>query len=91
MRSREAHSTDGVFVGRRGFLLLGGFAALVGLVAAGVGRLLTGGGAEVASKPKKLDLPRTPAKPAGGAEGRREARDAAASPKGGLDRRARDA
>jgi DMSO/TMAO reductase YedYZ molybdopterin-dependent catalytic subunit len=64
VRSREAHSTDGVFVGRRGFLLLGGFAALVGLAAAGVGRLLTGGGAEVASKPKKLDLPETPAKPA---------------------------
>src|SRR5215204_7703749 len=61
MRSREAGSDGRVAVGRGGFLLLGG-AAVAGLAAAGVGRLLGGGTAESAAKPKKLNLPETPEK-----------------------------
>jgi DMSO/TMAO reductase YedYZ molybdopterin-dependent catalytic subunit len=57
MRSREAGSDGRIAVGRGGFLLLGGGAALAGLVAAGVGRLLGGGTAEIAARPKKLNLP----------------------------------
>src|SRR5215211_7887274 len=67
IRSREAGSDGRIAVGRGGFLLLGGGAAVAGLAAAGVGRLLGGGTAESASRPKKLNLPETPDKkqPAG--------------------------
>jgi DMSO/TMAO reductase YedYZ molybdopterin-dependent catalytic subunit len=66
-RSREAGSDGRIAVGRGGFLLLGGGAAVAGLAAAGVGRLLGGGTAESASRPKKLNLPEAPDKkqPAG--------------------------
>jgi hypothetical protein len=67
-RSREAGPGQATSVGRGGFLLLGGAAAVVGLVAAGVGRALTGGAAQQASAPKKLDLPDAPAKKSGGDE-----------------------
>src|SRR5215211_4755509 len=60
MRSREAGSDEGITVGRGGFLLLGGGAAVAGLAAAGLGRLLGGGSAEIASSPKKLNLPEAP-------------------------------
>jgi len=60
VRSRETGSAGGMAVGRGGFLLLSGGAAVAGLAAAGVGRLLAGGAAAEASKPKKLDLPETP-------------------------------
>lgn len=57
VRSREAHSSEGIAVGRRGFILLGGGAAAAGLAAVGVGRLLAGGGvAGEASSPKGLGL-----------------------------------
>jgi DMSO/TMAO reductase YedYZ molybdopterin-dependent catalytic subunit len=49
-------------VGRGGFLLLGGGAAVAGLAAAGVGRLLAGGAVQTATKPKKLNLPEAPDK-----------------------------
>jgi DMSO/TMAO reductase YedYZ molybdopterin-dependent catalytic subunit len=73
VRSREAGSENSISVGRGGFLLLGGGAAVAGLAAAGVGRLLAGGTAAEASKPKKLNLPEAPAgkKPAG--DGKEEA------------------
>jgi DMSO/TMAO reductase YedYZ molybdopterin-dependent catalytic subunit len=58
VRSREAHSDDGVAVGRGGFLLLSGAAAAVGLAALGVGRVLAGQGAQEASTPKPLKLPK---------------------------------
>src|SRR5215210_8302253 len=57
MRSREAGPDEGITVGRGGFLLLGGGAAVAGLAAAGVGRLLGGGTVESAARPKKLNLP----------------------------------
>ena len=69
VRSREAYSSDGTAVGRRGFLLLGGGAAVAGLAALGVGRVLAGRGEQAATEPKKLNLPESPAKPAGGDEG----------------------
>ena len=99
VRSRETGSGGGISVGRGGFLLLGGGAAVAGLVAAGVGRFLLGGAAQGAAKPKKLNLPETPAREKPGREGRagrgrredRQARDAAQPPGGCLHRRARDA
>ncbi|MBA3634837.1 MAG: molybdopterin-dependent oxidoreductase [Rubrobacteraceae bacterium] len=60
MRSREAGSDGRIAVGRGGFLLLGGGAAVAGLAAAGVGRLLGGGTLESAAKPRKLNLPEAP-------------------------------
>jgi DMSO/TMAO reductase YedYZ molybdopterin-dependent catalytic subunit len=69
VRSREAYSSDGTAVGRRGFLLLGGGAAVAGLAALGVGRVLAGSGEQAAVEPKKLNLPESPAKPSGGDEG----------------------
>ena len=60
MRSREAGSDGRIAVGRGGFLLLGGGAAVAGLAAAGVGRLLGGGTAQSAARPKKLNLPEAP-------------------------------
>src|SRR5215210_5219698 len=62
VRSREARSDEGITVGRGGFLLLGGGAAVAGLAAAGVGRLLGGGTAESATGLKKLNLPEDPTK-----------------------------
>jgi DMSO/TMAO reductase YedYZ molybdopterin-dependent catalytic subunit len=74
-RSREAGPGQPTFVGRGGFLLLGGAAAVAGLVAAGVGRALTSGNAE-ASAPKKLDLPESRAKKksGGGGQGGQDAK-----------------
>jgi DMSO/TMAO reductase YedYZ molybdopterin-dependent catalytic subunit len=69
MRSREAGSDGRVAVGRGGFLLLGGGAALAGLAAAGVGRLLGGGTSESAARPKKLNLP-DKKQPAGKSKGK---------------------
>ena len=57
VRSREAGSSGGIRVGRGGFLALGGGATVVGLAAAGVGRLLAGGNSQAASAPKKLQIP----------------------------------
>jgi DMSO/TMAO reductase YedYZ molybdopterin-dependent catalytic subunit len=62
MRSMEAGSDGTIAVGRGGFLLLGGGAAVAGLAAAGVGRLLGGGPAQSAARPKKLNLPEAPDK-----------------------------
>src|SRR5215210_7667877 len=62
VRSREVGSDEGITVGRGGFLLLGGGAAVAGLAAAGVGRLLGGGTAESATGLKKLNLPEAPDK-----------------------------
>ena len=67
VRSREAYSSDGTVVGRRGFLALGGLAAVLGLTAAGVGRALAGRGAQAATAPKRLNLPESPSE-GGGAE-----------------------
>ena len=53
VRSRRAHSAEGVSVDRRGFLLLSGGAAAAGLAAVGAGRLL-GGGSSAASSPARL-------------------------------------
>jgi hypothetical protein len=72
-RSREAGPGQPISVGRGGFLLLGGGATVAGLVAAGVGRALTGGNAEAAA-PKKLNLAGTPAKKKGGGGEGQEAR-----------------
>src|ERR687898_2148101 len=66
VRSREAGSEEGISVGRGGFLLLGGGAAVAGLAAAGVGRLLAGGTSGTAARPKKLNLPEAPEKKATG-------------------------
>src|SRR5215211_2908479 len=62
VRSREAGSDGPSYFGRGGFLLLGGGAAVAGLAAAGVGRLLGGGTAQSAARPKKLNLPEAPAR-----------------------------
>ncbi|HZY66591.1 MAG: molybdopterin-dependent oxidoreductase [Actinomycetota bacterium] len=56
VRSREAHSGEGIAVDRRNFLLLGGGAAAAGLAAVGVGRVLAGGVTGEASAPKSLSL-----------------------------------
>ena len=57
VRSREAGPDGELSVGRGGFLLLGGGAAVAGLAAAGIGRLLAGGSSQTVAKPKKLNLP----------------------------------
>ena len=69
-RSREAGSDGRIAVGRGGFLLLSGGAVVAGLAAAAVGRMLGGGTAKSAARPKKLNLPETPDKkqPAGKGE-----------------------
>jgi DMSO/TMAO reductase YedYZ molybdopterin-dependent catalytic subunit len=79
MRSREAGSEVRISVGRGGFLLLSGGAAVAGLAAAGVGRLLGGGTPESAAKPKKLTLPEAPDKrqPAGKGQQEEEAQKSA--------------
>src|SRR5919112_2104936 len=73
VRSREAYSSGGTMVGRRGFLMLGGLAAVLGLAAAGVGRALADRGPQASSAPKPLKLPEkspseTPEKGAGAEE-----------------------
>ena len=72
MRSREAGSEGRISVGRGSFLLLGGGAAVAGLAAAGVGRLLGGGTPESAAKPKKLNLPEAPDKKQPAGKGQQE-------------------
>ncbi|HET7273369.1 MAG TPA: sulfite oxidase [Rubrobacter sp.] len=71
VRSRE--TGGGISVGRGGFLLLGGGAAVAGLAAAGAGRVLAARTSEVAVKPKKLNLPETPAKKKPAENGKEEA------------------
>ena len=72
MRSREAGPEGRISVGRGGFLLLSGGAAVAGLAAAGVGRLLGGGTPESAAKPKKLNLPEAPEKKQPAGKGQQE-------------------
>ena len=78
-RAREAGSEGRIAVGRGGFLLLGGGAAVAGLAAAGVGRLLGGGTVQSAARPKKLNLPESPdgKQPAGKGEADKSAGKAA--------------
>jgi DMSO/TMAO reductase YedYZ molybdopterin-dependent catalytic subunit len=78
-RAREAGSDGRIAVGRGGFLLLGGGAAVAGLAAAGVGRLLGGGTVQSAARPKKLNLPESPdgKQPAGKGEADKSAGKAA--------------
>ena len=73
VRSREAYSSEGTAVGRRGFLMLGGLAAVLGLAAAGLGRALADRGPQASAAPKPLNLPEkstseTPEKGAGAEE-----------------------
>ena len=49
VRKKEAHSSAGIAVNRRNFLVLSGSATLAGLAATGVGRTLAGGGEQEAS------------------------------------------
>ncbi len=56
VRSREAHSSAGIAVNRRNFLLLSGGAAVVGLAATGVGRALVGKGEASNTTPLKSRL-----------------------------------
>ena len=60
VRAREAGSDGRMAVGRGGFLLLSGGAAVAGLTAASVGRLLGDGTVQSAARPKKLNLPEAP-------------------------------
>jgi DMSO/TMAO reductase YedYZ molybdopterin-dependent catalytic subunit len=60
VRSREAGAAT--TVDRRGFVLIGGGAAVAGLAAVGAGRLLAGGNAGAAAAPRRLNLPEKPAK-----------------------------
>ncbi len=62
VRSREAYSSEGTTVGRGSFLLLGGGAAVAGLAALGVGRMLSGRSAQAATDPEPLNLPESPSK-----------------------------
>ncbi len=50
VRSKKAHSSAGIAVNRRNFLVLSGSAALAGLAATGVGRTLVGEGEQETSK-----------------------------------------
>jgi DMSO/TMAO reductase YedYZ molybdopterin-dependent catalytic subunit len=72
MRAREAGPDGRIAVGRAGFLLLGGGATVVGLAAAGMGRLLGGTTTEIVARPKKLNLPEAPdeKQPGGGSTGK---------------------
>src|SRR5215210_3757790 len=56
VRSKGAHSTRGIAVPRRNFLLLSGGAAVAGLAAGGAGRLLGGSGQQT-STAAPLELP----------------------------------
>ncbi|MEW6638281.1 MAG: sulfite oxidase [Actinomycetota bacterium] len=60
VRSRGAHSGSGISVNRSGFIAVSGAAAIAGLAAAGVGRLLAGGSSGAVSAPKPLRLPAEP-------------------------------
>lgn len=62
VRSREAGPEGSISVGRGSFLLLSGAAAVAGLAAAGVGRVLAASASEEAVKPEKLNLPEAPVK-----------------------------
>ena len=62
VRSREAHSAGRIAVSRRNFLILSGSATVAGLAAAGVGRTLSGEGAQEASSPASSKLPETSSK-----------------------------
>jgi DMSO/TMAO reductase YedYZ molybdopterin-dependent catalytic subunit len=73
VRSRGAHSDDGVAVGRGGFLLLSGGAAVAGLAAVGAGRVLAGQSAQEASAPKTLKLSEASEGSDKGAEGAKDA------------------
>ena len=53
-RRREAYSGE-TAIGRRGFIVLAGTAAVAGAAATGVGRLLAGGGTQAADTPGSLD------------------------------------
>jgi DMSO/TMAO reductase YedYZ molybdopterin-dependent catalytic subunit len=66
VRQREAHSTGGMWVPRKNFLLLSGATALAGLAAAGVGRTLSGAKESLATAPKKLEIPGASDKPSSG-------------------------
>jgi DMSO/TMAO reductase YedYZ molybdopterin-dependent catalytic subunit len=79
VRSREAGPDGSLSVGRGGFLLLGGGAAVAGLAAAGVGRLLAGGSSQTVAKPKKLNLPEASnnKKSAGNGDGAKKSKDKA--------------
>ncbi len=57
VRSREAHSEEGIAINRRNFIVLSGGAAVAGLAAAGVGRALSGKAAQEAAAPKRLKFP----------------------------------
>ena len=72
MRSREAGSEGRISVGRGDFLLLSGGAAVAGLAAAGVGRLLGGRTPESTAKPKKLNLHEAPEKKQPAGKGQQE-------------------
>ncbi len=61
VRSREAHSEEGIAVNRRNFIVLSGGAAVAGLAAAGVGRVLAGKAGQEAAAPKRLKFPTEPA------------------------------
>ena len=58
-RSREAHSGGGIAIARRNFLVLSGAAAMGGLVAGGLGRVLGGTGASGTTSPAPLNVPGT--------------------------------
>jgi DMSO/TMAO reductase YedYZ molybdopterin-dependent catalytic subunit len=60
VRSREAHSSAGIAVNRRNFLVLSGGAAVAGLAATGVGRALVGKGEASNTTPLKSRLSLTP-------------------------------
>jgi len=62
VRSREAYAEGGMSVGRRSFLMFGGSALVAGLVALGLGRFLSAGGAAAAAAPKRLKIPAEPKK-----------------------------
>jgi DMSO/TMAO reductase YedYZ molybdopterin-dependent catalytic subunit len=59
VRSREAHSTGGMALGRRNFLILSGGAAVAGLAAAGAGRMLAGESTQNLAGSRPLKLPRS--------------------------------
>jgi len=69
VRSRAAYSSGGTAVGRGGFLLLGGGAAVAGLAALGVGRVLAGRGAQGSTEPDPLKLPESSAGSSKGNDG----------------------
>jgi DMSO/TMAO reductase YedYZ molybdopterin-dependent catalytic subunit len=65
VRSREAHSGGGIAVSRRNFLILSTGATVAGVAAAGLGRVLAGGGGTEASNSAPLELPESSTSGAG--------------------------